>query len=602
MGKSRGPVEEETDQFEPREVLTIVDFLPRDLLDEITSLGWRASESAQEITLCKMHAVWRAFTAEQRYEAFGNTRAHVNRLVIEPGGEEAKWKLFNQIMTLPDEVTVRRALLWDPAKWAPYKPEDWEKDYLELPGFVGEFVNCYKESSVPAPFFAWAAIALIGVCCKYNLYVQAGGEELLHNLYVFFVGDSAVGKSYAKNCATNIIEILNNKLNNDIPQATGPGGVPNSWEYPRPDLWVNQLSQDGTYEGGIARLAAIRKTPIKRMLTGSDGVPGLSHTGEFADAAAVLVVDEVSEHFGRGDWAADKKVAGYTAMYTGKSRSKSTVGAGEVFYDRQAFSMMVCGAVEWFKGAVTPAMLHGGFMDRSLFLYRKGTNRIYTALDMPIIDPIRESALADKLIPIAVAPDRMRRRVHITDGAREFLSTVSQAEFQKEIDIRNQKIAGDNVYKSSAVRREHQKIKVASILALAEMTAPGAALHTAYITKENMELSEFLLTNEDKNFQNFLDAVNMTGAMVFNKWIYDQFMQSDFDPIPQRRFLSKAQRVAKFDIQTVEDLQRKLGILMEGGVVRMSKMATPGKKGQAAKQTVVYKSSKDQELWGPYLP
>ena len=595
-------VEAET-LFEGRTILINTDFAPTDLLQEIITPGWRASPSLQEDTLCKIHAVWAGFSDRQRYEAFGNCRAHVNRLVITRGGEQAQWDLFNAIMQLPDEVSVRRALMWDPDNWRPYVPEEWEKPYLDLPGFVGDFVRCYKESSVPAPFFAWAAIGLLSVCCKYNIYIQAGGEELLHNLYLFFVGDSAVGKSYAKNCATTVISILNERLNTTVAPPPGPDGVPYTIVYDRPDLWINTLSQDGTYEGGIARLAAIRKIPIQKLIQSpSTGQQFLSASGRFSDAAAVLVVDEVSEHFGRGDWAADKKVAGYTAMYTGKSRSKSTVGSGEMYYDRQAFSMMVCGAVEWFKGAVTPAMLHGGFMDRAMFLYRQGTNRIYTALDMPIIDPIQEVALADKLLGVVVPPDGMRRRVSISDGAKAYLADVSTLEFQAEIDIRNQKVAKSEVYKSSAVRREHLKIKLASLLTISDSVRVGEVLNIAPVSKDHMALSEMLVTAEDSYFQRFLDAVNLTGATIFNGWLYDQFLKAEWEALPQRSLLSKAYKVEKFDIKTVEDLVKKMDILAEGGVITTLKMPVPGRGKKTGLTTVGYKATDNRETWQPYLP
>ena len=599
MGDARRDDEiEENALFTVNKTFTNTQFKPAKLLQEMVSPGWRASPHWQEDTYCKMHMVWSAFTEEQKITAFHNSRAHVNRLKITTG-EDAQWELFQKIMALRDDVAVRRALLWDPDRWPTYTPESWEREYLELPGFVGRFVDCYKDSKVPVPFFAWAGLSLLGICCKYNIYLQVGGEELIHNLYTFFVGDAAAGKTYAKDCAKTLIGLLNDKLNTRLPPTVGIEGVPLDRTQERPDLWVNILSQDSTYESVVERLAEIRKTPLKEIKTDGKGTVYLNSTGHYSDAAAVLIVDEVSEQFGKGDWAADKKIAGYTAMYTGKERSKSTISRGEQAYNHQAFSMIVCGAVEWFKGAVTPAMMHGGFVDRSMFIYRTGTHRIYTALNMPVVDPVKEMELAEELIPLVTAPNQMRRRMTISPGAAKLINEISTEEFQREIDVRDLKIPKGEAYLSSAVRREHLKLKIASLLAIGESPlGVSGDLELMPVGVEHIRLSQKLIVNEDRYFQKFLDAVNLTGATEFFMWLHDQFIRNKWEPLSQRALLSRAYKKAAFQIKTVEDLRQKVEILVEGGVLKPIQM----KKRKGSVQTSYgWSSQDDMGLWGPYL-
>lgn len=602
MGKFGGGVDEEVDIFKPTEILRpLID--PEELLAEMLQVGWRDSKSWQADLITRMHQGWEGFSAAQRVTAFENSQAHVTRLSITVG-DAARWTLFNDIMRLQNDVSVRRALSWNPSRWAPYQPEKWEEPYLNLPGFIGRFVNCYKESSVPAPFFAWSGIALLSACCKYNVYIQVGGEELLLNLFTFFVGDSAVGKSYAKNCAVSIIKLLNDQLDLVVPRspdALGPG-LAMVWH--RPDLHINMLSQDGTYESNIDRLSKIRQIPMKQEIRNShtNEIEGLtlSQRGLFADAAAVLMIDEVSEHFGRSDWAADKKIAGYTSMFSSKERSKSTLGRGEQAYDNQAFSMIVCGAVEWFKGAVSPAMMHGGFMDRAMFLYRTSTRRIYTAFDMPIIDPIKEMYLAEDLHALVTPPvSGLRRPVDISAPAKRRLSDISTAEFQREIDIRDHKLSAGDDYKKSAVRREHAKIKIGSLLTISESIGPGKKLVIEPINIDHINLADALITAEDKHFNKFLDAVNLTGATEFTRWIFERFVKAKWQPITTRSLLAAASKKAVFHVHTKGDLLQRMDLLFQGGVISPI-MVGKGSKHRTGKGTEAW-SSDDDGRWVAYL-
>jgi hypothetical protein len=573
-----------------------LDYGPDDVLEEMLVFGWRSDEDRQIETFCRLHAIAPSFTARQLDLAFHNSRNHVNRLRLYRGNKDAQRIVFDRIMALPSDTDVRRALLWDPSRWQPYMPEAWEADYLSLPGFIGRFVECYKHSSVPLPYFAWAAFSLLSATSKYNVYVQAGGQELLLNLYLFLVGGTATGKSYARECVEDILTRLNRKLNTQTttPATADRPAITVTWE--RPDLWVNILPQEANHKAIITRLGEIRKIEMKALSRRGDD---LVNTGQFADATGYLLVDEVAEHFGKSDWGVNQKIAAYTSMYGETTRGLSAIATGTTSYDHQAFSMMVCGATEWFRGAVSPTMMKGGFVDRCQFVYRPNTKRIYTAFNQPIIDPLQAEQLATDLVALAIAPSNLRRRVSISDDAAKTLSKLSESDFQRELDVRENLIPEPDDYHASAVRCEQTKIKLAALLAISDSIGTGAANEALVIRPVevgDIELAHQVVVNEQPRFQEFLDLVEMEAPTDLFTWLWMEFVKNEWIPITEKSLLARLQKRPLMGITTKRQLQQRLQPLVSGGVLVRAQRIT----GRNGRKQVGYRS--DQSFpWNQFL-
>jgi len=574
----------------------IEDFTPQELLAEIADLSWRTNPDRQAQTMAKLSLIWEQFATHQREEVFNNIQAHVARIAREP--VESRQQIFEDILALPDDSDIARALAYNPANHIPYTAQAWEKPYLDLPGFIGRFVDCYKESHVPTPYFAWAGLATLSLCCKYHVYAQTGAGDLQMNMFLFFVGDSGAGKSYAKDCIGRVITRLNRMLDTKIYTPMGPKTAPRLSTWNRPDLHINFLPEDATGESVIDAMAQLRKTTLVKL---SPEGTNLITTGFNADAAACTYIDEVATHFAKTEWAVDKKLATYTAMYSQTTHTKATVGRGTQSYDHQAFSLIACGASEWFRGALSPVMMEGGFMDRSQFIYRPKSGRIYPVMSMPIIDPLKEEALARELIALATPPTPLRLKIPMTPGAIAKFNEISEQEFREEIEISRGLRPAKEGYHRSVTRREMFRIKVSSLLAVSETPNSGVAdpnYQLMPVTEQHVALAEFLISNEDSYFGTFLTSVNAGDDMKFARWLLNIFMGRRWEPMEQRFLVRKATRQGNFSINDKADFELRMEALVEFKLVKLTRVKhDKSKKGPAAK---MWEPIRNERLWALY--
>ncbi len=587
--------------FNSHEIVLPTEYTVDDVIEEAQSPGFRENEQYQVEVMCRAQSLWKAFTSEQQETFAVSSIPHLQRFHQEEGGDtQGRWRLLQQIMRLADDSAVRSALAYCPDDHKPYEPESWEEGYTNLPGFVGRFVDCFKESTHPTPFFAWAAIGLIGMTCKWNVYTPLGGEDLMHNFYVFFVGQKGGGKSYAAKCVRTVMHRLNARLNTPIRVS----GIDEPMRYQvmnRPDLWLNSLPQDGSMESIVEMLHRIRQIPIQEVRTAPDsGLQHLASTKHTRSASGCLFVDEVSEQFAKDDWHSSKKIAAYTSMATSDYRERVTLTRGDRSYDQQAFSMMVCGAVEWFRGAVSPALLEGGFMDRALFIYRKPTKRIYTALEVPTIDPLAVERLAEDLVPLAVAPTAMRRPVALSEGARDELIRLSREEFSTEKDREGFHPALCQ-YHATAIRREHAKIKVAACLAIGEslgLAPSDEPLEILPITVEHVRLADWLITSEDKYFSEFMAEVNVNAFHLFFRFIHQECREQQWEWMRASDLFMKSKSRAALRIKRKSDFDEAMWVLYASGLVDDGTMPNdPQHHRQPGKRAKAWRGVNSPELW-----
>jgi len=596
MGDSQqaGSVDEKL--FKESRIEPTREFTAADLLPEMVTPLWRSDPERQEKTLSKLALIWEYLDRHEQAKFYDNAKGHVGRLRREP--EATRRALFDAIMELPSDSDIARALAYNPEANGAYIPAEWEKPYLDLPGFVGRFVDCYKDSHVPAPFFAWAALATLAIVSKYHVYVQTGVGDFQMNMFLFFVGDSSAGKSHAKDCMERLIHRLNRHLNTRLVIPAAPGQAPHIRVFDRPDLHINFLPEDGTGEAAIEAMSKLRQLDLVRV---NKRGTGLERTGFKADAAACTYIDEVATHFSKNDWGVDKKIATYTSMFSKTTYSKATLGRGIQSYDHQAFSLVACGASEWFRGALSPVMLEGGFMDRSQFVYRPKSGRIIPILDVPVIDPIKEEALARELVALATPPTPLRYRVPITPGAKEALNRLSTVEFQHELDVSRGLRAAHEGYRRSVTRREIYRLKISALLAISDTPSPTEAdpnYTILPITAKHVELAEFILSNEDRYFGTFLQAVNAGEDVKFARWLLNLFMRRNWEPVEQRFLLRKATRQVSFKIADKAHLDSHLTVLKDFGLIKDEMVKNPKKRGPASKFWV---GVQNEKLWRLYV-
>lgn len=466
----------------------------------------------QASTMASLSRIWsRGMTEQQRTRAEQFLLPRLERFHgLEP---EEQHRRFQQVVHLPSEVEVRRAVTAHAEELPQYEIQPEERTYLKERGWLGEYLSYCHHNHVPLGFHYWVGMLVLGAVSRRNIYIDLGLGTSYLNHYMFLVGPSGQGgKSAAAEVGVDMLRRVNrhvdtlsfreNRTVYDEDRATWRGDG-SAWH-------INILAQDSTPEAIVDELYAIGKRREHDEL---------GHlTPQFVDCTGLLYMDEVSVHFGPANWAVEKKGPLYTSIYATDSFEKVTSGKGRKYLKNLCFSMLGCGDPVWFKSAVTEHILKGGFVDRSLYIYRPATRRIYDPLSVPMLDPLAAEDLAQRLVQLT-RPDRggfdLSRPARFTPDAERYIKERYREERQKEIDM-----GGVLPTRRTTVVRGFQYIlKVATTLAISEQL--GRGLYPLVDISHVIRADEVLTIEEESNKRFFEMIRERSDAEIYD--LIEQF-------------------------------------------------------------------------------
>jgi hypothetical protein len=147
--------------------------------------------------------------------------------------------------------------------------------------------------------------------------------------------------------------------------------------------------------------------------------------------------------------------------------------------------MLACSAPEWMKDSITPLMFGGGFMDRTLFIYRQTVQRSYPTPDP--LDPVSAVRLAYFV-----------KHLSSRDSIVELLPTKEANDWYD--DWYNRQPKTSDLTGMSTKRRANHIWKVAGILCLSDGSAP-------WIKQRHISYAAELLAYEETQFEEFMNQI-----------------------------------------------------------------------------------------------
>lgn len=396
--------------------------------------GFETNRKSQVDVLHFCSEVWKYLTPK----AQGELRKHLLPTVPRIRSGRFPKRTFERFVTLPERKDIQRALnvgVEVPMVWTP------EPDEMMYPtdGFIGQYLKYAKHNQSNLAFHFWALVSVVGAMCHRKYYVDTGQFIVyLHN-YIILTGDSDSGKSTAASVARDLMARFNRQMREKNP----------TLDQDHPDS-IYLLPNDTTPEGIVWELS-------QRHVSRVDPETKMEVEGK-TDACAMLVVDEIANLFSKDNWAPSKTVSLLTQLWSDYYYKKGTKSGGHEEVNNAALSMLALGAPTWFQGGITDEFRNGGLLDRTIFIHRQKTNRIYSSTELPPFDPLVAEALASEMVPWA------------TRGEVEMLPDKPAKEWEKEwyhgVSKRMKREAEGSIRKRSLNRQGMLVWKLATVLAI----------------------------------------------------------------------------------------------------------------------------------------
>jgi hypothetical protein len=463
---------------------------------------WQTSVDGQGSALSFLAKGWESMLQRQQEHAWHLCKNRLTRLRFIQD-EEGQRRTFERIMALNDEPDVRLAAAVCPPMYEGYQIEAEEPVYERVGGWLRDYMTCVKHSQIPLAFHFWMGVLALSASARRNVYIELGGSRLWMDQYIFLVGRKGSGKSDAMRYAEEVLRRMNDQL----------------WSLDSKDKkeeryeWrVNFLPEDSGREHIINELEAIGKRRVRDA--------DLNETGEPVDATGLLLIDEMSVHYGQDNWGVSGKTPFYTSIAGRDHFVKGTVKRGRQEVRNMLFSMAGCSAPEWMRDVVTPHVLKGGFVDRVLYIYRSHTHRCYSPFDRPIIDPLMMEHLAAQLTHWAIPPLGMKRPAEFTTHAKDWMRERYKEDRMREIKALDEGHPMEE--RASLVRSTNQVSRLAVALSMSEAMFPT-------VDTGHLELAIAVLGVEDKYFAQFLGEVHRDKQADNLDKIKDQFRKCNWE-------------------------------------------------------------------------
>jgi hypothetical protein len=365
-------------------------------------------------------------------------------------------------------------------KWEP----DVNEDIYDTGGWISDYLLWARNAEIPLGYHFWSAVALLGAACKHKFFMDRGSYYLRMNFYIVMVGLKATGKSAAKDAAVDVLRKAN--------FLTEPNPLVRNRHH------VTLLPEDTNQETLVRKLA-----PWHDEIEGPDGKPQRL----LVDSTGFMVLDELSTFLGKSTWNEPKRVPFLTTLYGRDYYDYETVSGGHIVLQNVALSMLACSAPEWLKSAITPLMFGGGFMDRTLFVYRPPVTR---SIPTPApLDPVAAVRLAYFIQHLAKR-----------DKPVEMLPTPEANEWYEAWYDKQPK--SSDLTGMSTKRRANHAWKLAGILSISDGSAP-------WIKQQHLWLAVQLLDHEETRFEQFMDEVNRPPEADIFKWVMNTFKRHGGD-------------------------------------------------------------------------
>ncbi len=347
--------------------------------------------------------------------------------------------------------------------------EEPEESLYPQEGWLGEYIDWSKHSELPVGFHFWSAMAALGAACRYNFYVDRGQYNLRLNNYIILVADKGIGKSHAMNLALEILRRANDLIR--PPDAMANMKHPHEIRILPEDTNVETLTQALQYTTAVMLDEA----------GNSIRVP--------VDSTGMMALDELTTFLGIKTWNVERRIPWLVTMHNKENYTYETKGSGAMVLKHLALSMIACTAPDWFSSAMSPLMFGGGFMDRTLYVYRGKTERLYPTPSPT--DPITALGLANRLADIS----KMNRPVEMmaTDNADNWY----EAWYRRQPN-------NNPITNMSRAREANHLWKLAALLSLSEGVEP-------YIQDTHLDAAAKYLKIEESYFEAFDRARTKSG-------------------------------------------------------------------------------------------
>lgn len=434
-------------------------------------------------------------------------------------GVQATFEAIMELARFPTGFEeISRALKIRAEDYEGFVPDP-EEDIYPKTGWIGDYMTWVRNGEVPLGYHFWSAVGIIGAACGYKFFIDRGSYYLRLNFYTVMVGEKATGKSAAKDAAVDVLRKANFLIEPHIDQ-----------EHRHQ---VRLLPEDTNQETLVRKLAA-RTDTVPSDIKDAPAIPVL------VDSTGIMVLDELSTFLGKDNWALAKRIPFLTTMYGREYYDYETQTGGSIKLQNIALSMLACSAPEWMKDSITPLMFGGGFMDRTMFIYRNNVIRSYPT-PAPL-DPVA-----------AVRLSHFIKHLASRDKSTEMLPTPDAI---KWYDVwYNYQPKTSDLTGMSTKRRANHIWKLAAILSLSDGDAP-------WIKETHIKQAAEYLAHEEVQFQLFIDQVQRAPEADLFKYIIKVLRKNGgsllqnrlFDKLRNKRALSPPSQKAVPFMRSLEQM------------------------------------------------
>jgi len=303
-----------------------------------------------------------------------------------------------------DVMGMRRALS---AKSRQRKMDEAGSSILPTSGWLGRYLDYAHDNEAPISYHFFTGLAMFGLAMRKGVVFDRDAFEYNPNNYVFLVGPTAGRKSQAIIMA----KILGKKhrqlvqsAQTDLYLKSGTGDRNN----PQYDYRSIFLSKECTPQSLVEQMQVkVEKDPETGIYLKNDSI-------------GILMNDEVSNLIGSGVKQSDVMIAKLTDLYGGEDSTRSTLTHGSHVMTNVAFSFVFGSAPSWIKTSITQNMFQGGFLNRSIFVYRQYKGEIIPHAS--VLDPLALDQLASDLVPWSMINSQIIFRFDETTTAYNWFS------------------------------------------------------------------------------------------------------------------------------------------------------------------------------------
>jgi hypothetical protein len=256
-------------------------------------------------------------------------------------------------------------------EFAPRAREPYEQMF-DVGGKISEFIDWTSESDCPIPFLFAGALALIASCCRFQYYIDRGNDMLrMGSYYAVLSGDKGTHKSVSLDAMKEVLVHLNHQV---YPwDAENGQGLPDFTKanpfkvrmLPEDTNWrtiIGCLKSEAFTFTGLMDADEIKSRKYASLLQGGQ-YWGTEH--------GVLLLDEAATFFGKQNFAVDRVPTGMNALYGGKPYVYQTQSGGYIELKRPSLTFMGCCPPDIMASAVTPLLISGGMMDRTIVVFNE---------------------------------------------------------------------------------------------------------------------------------------------------------------------------------------------------------------------------------------